>query len=151
MFDLRSQLQRTPAERKAYIAALSRVEASEEHRDLFEHLYACLSILDAKSQSLLGFNSIILAVFAVFLTQALPAWPARAAYAGMAVILCSSFLLLSVVWVRWSTAEDLADADQHALRLLAVRNRRTVRYRLAWALSVVSLLALGSLLVLSWV
>lgn len=147
MPSITAQLQRTHAERKAHIAALTRAATSEVHESLFQHLYGCLSILDAKAQSLLGFNSIILAVFAIFLTRPLSWGQSIAANAGMALILSSSLLLLSVVWIHWSTTTDLGDVDEHALRLLAVRNRRTLRYRVAWLLSVASLFALGLLLV----
>lgn len=143
-----AQLQRTRAEELTHIDALSRIAASETHQELFQHLYGCLSILDAKAQSLLGFNSIILAVFAIFLTRPLSSSQAVAAHGGMAIILLSSLLLLSIVWIHWSTTADLADADVHAQRLLSVRNRRTVRYRVAWLMSVVSLLVLGILLIL---
>lgn len=144
-------LQRTEDESRAHIDALCRVVLSDRHRELFQHLYDCLSILDAKSQSLLGFNSIILAVFAIFLTGELGSLQHIAANGGMAMILTSSLLLLSVVWVHWSGTDDLSSQDEHALRLLSVRNTRTRRYRLAWLLSVASLVALGLLLVVKLV
>lgn len=148
MFRLFDQLQRSDDERKAHIDVLSNVVLSEVHKDLFDHLYSCLSILDAKSQSMLGFNSIILAVFAIFMTRDLTTTQWIVTNIGMAAILCSALLLLSVVWVHWSTTKDCADVNSHSKRLLEVRNSRTVRYRLAWILAVASLLDLGVLLIL---
>ena len=43
------------------------VIAAGHNKDLFDHLYDSLGILDSKSQSLLGFNPIIGAVFALFM------------------------------------------------------------------------------------
>ena len=148
MLNLFSQIQRTDSQRDDHIDVLSKVVLSEVHQDLFNYLYSCLSILDSKSQSMLGFNSIILAVFAIFMTRDLTSAQWIVTNVGMATILMSSLLLLSVVWVHWSTTEDLADAHAHARTLLAVRNLRTLRYRLAWLLGVISLLALALVLIL---
>lgn len=143
MFGLFAQLQRTDKERQAHVRLLATVVRSAEHQDVFEHLYACLSILDAKSQSMLGSNAITLAVFAVFMTRELSLNEWLVAGCGVAMLLASSFLLLSVVWIHWSTSQDFEDAEAHARRLLQVRNERTVRYRLAWVLASVSLVSLG--------
>jgi len=94
---------------------------------------------------MLGFNSIIMAVFAVFMTRRLSLAQGTFVAVGVAAILASSFLLLSVVWVHWSNTRDFNDGDAHALRLLLVRNARTVRYRIAWVCAVASLIALAGL------
>lgn len=59
MLRLFSQLPRSKQEMEEHITALRDVVLSEEHKDIFDHLYSCLSILDVKSSSMLGFNSII--------------------------------------------------------------------------------------------
>ncbi|MBA7604960.1 MAG: hypothetical protein GH143_07090 [Calditrichaeota bacterium] len=146
MFRLFSQLPRTPDAIKAHIEALSEVVLSEKHKDVFDHLYSCLSILDAKSSSMLSFNSIIIAVFAIFMTGQLTLTERVIANVGMAAILVSALLLLSVVWVHWSPTGDLVDAEQHGKQLLQVRNYRTVRYRIAWYLAVFSLVSLAGFL-----
>jgi hypothetical protein len=148
MFRLRSQLQRTEKDIESHIDVLSGVVLSEEHRYLFDHLYSCLSILDEKSSSMLAFNSIIIAVFAIFMTRDLPLPEWIVTNVGMALILVSALLLLSVVWVHWSTTKDCADSSRHAATLLQVRNSRTFRYRLAWYFAVFSLISLCLLLVL---
>jgi len=121
---------------------------SEEHQDVFDHLYSCLSILDAKSSSMLAFNSIIIAVFAIFLTGSRTHGEWIIINLGMAAILISALLLLSVVWVHWSATEDLLEAQRHGERLLRVRNSRTLRYRLSWCLAAISLSSLCAFLVL---
>ena len=120
-----------------------------EHQALFDHLYECLSILDSKSSSLLSFNSIIIAVFAIFMTGGSLSggqWVVIAV--GMASVLASCLLLLWVVWIHWSTTENLSDLEIHALVLLNVRRTRTIIYRVAWYLAVAAVLCLSVFVVM---
>ena len=50
------------AEHTGRVEALEAILLSEK-RHIFDYLYACLNVLDAKSNSLLQFNSIILVAF----------------------------------------------------------------------------------------
>jgi hypothetical protein len=144
MFSIFAQLPRTKAEIEAHVAALVRAHKSVEHHELFQHLYGCLTILDDKSASLLSFNSIVIAVYAIVMTASVTTVGFFIAGIGMATVTLSSILLMSVVWIHWSTTEDLQDLDQHAHRLLHVRRSRTIRYRLAWWLSMAGILTLGA-------
>lgn len=139
MFKLYSQLPKSKEALREHIKALTKLTEDHEHRDLFDHLYSCLSILDSKSSSLLTFNSIIIAVYAIFLSGNLRLVEWIPISVGMSTILISCFLLLSVVWVHWSTTGDLLDVEQHAFSLLQVRRIRTIKYRLAWYLAVAAL------------
>ncbi len=143
MFKLYSQLPRSKEELQKHIAALGAMTAATEQQELFRHLYDCLSILDAKSTSLLSFNSIIIAVFAIFMASGPRGFPLIALQFGMAMILVSCLLLLSVVWVHWSTTANLEDRENHGLTLLDVRGSRTIKYRLAWYFSVAGMVALS--------
>lgn len=125
--------------------ALAEMRNAPEHQGLFDHLYSCLSILDAKSQSLLGFNSIIVAVFAIFMSGDLRE-AEQTAILGMGLTLVSCFLLLSVVWVHWSTTAEIKEPIHHARVLLSVRRTRTIRYRLGWYLSIAAIVSLTVLL-----
>lgn len=147
-FKLFSQLPRGPEELGDHIVALKRMTNAHEHQAIFEHLYSCLSILDAKSSSLLTFNSIILAVFAIILPSTHGSSQWIAINTGMVTVLVSSLLLLSVVWVHWSTTDDLQDLEHHALTLLDVRRFRTIKYRLAWYLAVAAVFSLCAFLLL---
>ena len=112
-----------------------------EHWDEFQFLYENLSILDSKAASLLQFNSILLAVVAIFFTQTDGA--ARWVYlVDLALNIVSCWLCLRVVWVSWSSTEDLSDPGRHGVNLVAVRDLRTRLYRKAWWLAAVSLLGL---------
>lgn len=145
MFKLFSQLPRNDSEIWDHIEALRQIRNQDAHQNLFDHLYSCLSILDSKSASLLQFNSIIIAVFTLFLTRenSLGRFGGFVVGVGMAAVIMSSLLLLWVVWVHWSTTEDLEDVDNHAFNLLKVRISRTIKYRLAWYLAVASVFSLS--------
>lgn len=147
MFDLYAQLPKDRDELKNHVSSLSKMTNEREHQKLFDHLYGCLSILDSKSASLLSFNSIIIAVFAIFMTGTLTWFQWATVTAGMATVLASCLLLLWVVWVHWSTTENLGDLERHALILLDVRRNRTIIYRLAWYFAVVSVLCLAAFVV----
>jgi hypothetical protein len=149
VFKIHSQLPRGDSEVRRHIRALAAMAAEHEHKDLFDHLYSCLTILDSKSSSLLSFDSIIIAVFAIFLASSnLTTAEWVAAVIGMACVIVSAMLLLFVVWVHWSTTGDLEDLKNHGSVLLEVRRHRTVRYRLAWYFSVASLLSLIAFLLI---
>jgi hypothetical protein len=123
-------------------AALNRVLQSDR-KVLFDYLYACLNVLDAKSNSLLQFNSIILVAFGTALHGAEPGPLIRwLSFAGISLTLVSSVLLLTVVLVRWLKEPEYANFESDFFRL---RDQRTVRYKLAWSLALITLLivALG--------
>jgi hypothetical protein len=151
MFDLfrnvRDQLPRTRAELEKHRAALSDMVDNDAHEKMFEHLYESLTILDSKSSSLLSFNSVLVAVFAIFVsTQSRPVlWISGGI--GLTLTLVSSYLLLSVVWVHWSTTDHLGNGKAHETKLLDVRLQRTILYRWAWNLSRAAVLALLALII----
>jgi hypothetical protein len=147
VFELYSQLPRNQKELQRHIAALTAMTTAREHQALFDHLYECLSILDAKSASLLSFNSIIIAVFAIFLASEPRGFSWAVLNFGVAVILISCLLLLIVVWVHWSTTAQLQSREDHAIILLQVRSDRTFKYGLAWYFSVAGMVALSLFLI----
>jgi len=115
---------------------------------LMDHLYGTLSILDGKSSSMLTFNGIMLAVYVIYLAGSTINRPQFVlANLGTLTVLISSVLLLSVVWVYWSTTEQLRDGRNHYLNLVDVRKTRTIRYRLAWCFSFAGVVTLVLLLV----
>jgi hypothetical protein len=149
MFDLFSQLPKCDSDLINHKVKMAEMLKHPEHQILFEHLYSSLSILDAKSSSLLGFNSIIIAVFALFLARSdsLGLFGGISIGVGMSAVIISCFLLPSVVWVHWSTTDDFGDPDRHAVDLLRVRRSRTITYRLAWYFVVTSVISLSAFLV----
>jgi hypothetical protein len=76
---------------------------------------------------------------------------------GIAVIalifaLLSTLLGLSVVWLRWFTLSEVQHADGEHIEFIKTQmgrvEARTLRYRLAWLLSMISLIFVSSLLLL---
>jgi hypothetical protein len=151
MFRLHSELPRSDEKLREHAAALRKMLTSREHQELFKHLYDRLSILDAKSASLLAFNSIIIAVFAIFMGSVARGSLWILANCGMAMVVASCLLLLWVVWVRWSSTDDLDDVKGHGDTLLRVWRSRTVQYRLAWRFSVLAMLVLSAFLIARFV
>lgn len=135
MYNIFEQLPCSQSEVKAHTNALSQMAKDEEHKALFGHFYECLTILDGKSASLLSFNSIIIAVFAIFMAGAFTILEFVILNLGITLALIPSILLLFVVWIHWSTTADLSNLDQHAITLLKVRRTRTIKYRISWHFS----------------
>jgi len=132
------------AERDAQLKALRRMTTDVEHQPVIEYLYQCLSILDSKCSSLLSFNSIVMAVFAIFMTsQDLTVFQKTSIAIGTLTVLMSSLLLLGVVRITWATSEELSDLDGHVRILMDVRTSRTDTYRYAWYFSVAAVFGLG--------
>src|SRR5665213_2687202 len=122
MFRIFDQLPREEKALQSHIGSLKTMTQDGSHERLFEHLYETLSILDTKSSSMLAFNSLITAVFSIFLaTSRLSDSEFVLANLGVFCVIISCVLLLTVVWVHWSTTDDLADSGRHAMTLLLVR------------------------------
>lgn len=140
--DLKAQLPLTESEETAYLSNLKNLLEDKSQEVIFSHLYSNLSILDSKSSSLLTFNAIIVAVFAIFATTQTGLFVRLFSTAGISLSLLSSAILMNVVWVHWSTRDHLLDARTHEITLLAVRRDRTIEYRKAWNWSKASLFAI---------
>jgi hypothetical protein len=151
----------TDDEKEKYLASLKSLE--EPRRFIFSHFYGNLDILDNKTNSLIQFSSVIIATYIAIIgfvdgkknislqthVQIIPgvSWLdfpiGLPLVIGAACSFLSTYLFLLIEKVHWSSPEDLANESMHALRLLDVRNKRTIRYRVGWRLSVISLLLLA--------
>ena len=145
MFGIKKGLPKNDAERAEYIESLSRCCADETHKRLFDHMYENLSILDNKSASLLQYNSVLLAIYTILLATETSKTVAGVSLLifGMLLVTYSSFVLLGVVWVYWSTKDEIDNAWEHILVLLRVRYRRTIKYRKAWLASYTGMIVLA--------
>lgn len=148
--NIREQLPATDDDARAYVQRLTNLLGDGAQEPVFNHLYENLSILDAKSASLLQFNSVLVAVFTIFLTNddVLKTASFYVGVAGILATLISCYLLLEVVWVHWSTNNHMTTPEAHALKLLEVRKERTILYRKAWNYSKGSLLSLLAMVVM---
>jgi hypothetical protein len=143
---------------------LNDLRSLADHRKfLFAHFYGNLDILDNKTNSLIQFSSVLTAIYIAivgfvgdsekitFSTTAVfwdgIAWSRLTI--GWTLILGTLFsflatiLLLTVEKVHWSSPEDLSDEARHSMRLLDIRNKRTIRYRIGWQLSMYSVVLLA--------
>jgi hypothetical protein len=146
-FNVLDQLPATESETLVHAQNLNKLLASNDQEAVFNHLYGSLSILDAKSASLLQFNSVLIAVFTIFITNdRTPVLSYGIGVIGILTTLFSCALLLEVVWVHWSTNEHMNTAEEHAAKLLQVRKERTILYRRAWNFSKFGLLTLVPML-----
>jgi len=116
-------------------------DAEGSYDKSFDHLYGTLSILDTKASSLLAYNSIIMAIFSIFATT-LNSKPSFPIVSGLILLLTSSGFLLFIIWVHWSTTDDLENKANHLYTLLNVRRSRTIRYRVAFILSALAMVFL---------
>lgn len=141
-------LHRSEAERIEHCNALRNLQGDDRLWCQFGFLYDNLSILDSKSASLLQFNAVILAVNAIFFASSSSHVLRYCLLVDLTLSIFSCIACLVVVWVHWSTTQDLLDSEQHGLVLLRVRDRRTELYRIAWWLAVTALVGLvfGALL-----
>ncbi|HEV2375020.1 MAG TPA: hypothetical protein VGS19_23030 [Streptosporangiaceae bacterium] len=102
-----------------------------------DHLYECLNILDSKAIGLLTYDAIILAATSLVLSishRILAPGPIVISL-GLLLTAAASALCLSVVWIFWTETREFEDPQASFIRLLDVRNRRTMAYRLAWSMS----------------
>lgn len=151
---LSGDLQWTHADRERHIAALIHLRSNENdhQRQLFDFFYQALNILDSKTSNLMRFNSIQFAICSLLISPNIKDSALQGDFWSTAVIsiavgailsFISAFILLTVIWVHWSETDDLTDAQSHLHRLLSIRNSRTRRYRIAWMVSMLSLLGLS--------
>lgn len=148
MFNIYEELPRNNDQVEEHIVALRKMSTNVEQKELFAHLYDSLSILDSKTSSLLSFNSIILAIYAIFIVSADSVSQIVPMIIVMISLLVSSISLLNVIWIHWSTTEQLNNTTEHIKVLLQVRKSRTITYRIAWYFSVFALVSLIIFLIL---
>jgi hypothetical protein len=150
----------TDEEKHRYSAALKSLE--ERRKFVFSHLYGNLDALDNKTNSLIQFSSVIVAIYIAIIgfvdnkreislstdVHLVPGFGWLHFPIGLPLVvgaLCSflsTFLFLLIEEVYWSSPNDLSDEEAHVQHLLDIRNRRTIQYRIGWRLSVSSLFLL---------
>ena len=123
-------------ERIAHFKALETRQLASSYHENFTLLYESLSILDAKASSLLTFNAVGLTALAIWLERIPLNFFHLTLDSAFLCFLISCGLCLRIVWLHWSSTADLTNTDQYPLRLLEVRDERTVLYRWAWSLAV---------------
>jgi hypothetical protein len=139
----RRDLHETDTERAAHLAALEQRKIVEGYSGNFTFLYEALSILDAKASSLLTFNAVGLTALAIWLANIPLNFFHLALDLAFLGFLASCALCLKIVWLHWVSTADLKSDDRYPVRLLEVRDSRTVLYRWAWLLAVFAVAVTG--------
>ena len=127
---------------RAHLDAVQRLQPDESLGH--SYLYRCLTVLDAKVQGLLTFDSILIAATTVILA-ALPSDITAGSTLIFIALMSSSFsslLCLYAIWIYWADTHELRYAKICSLKLFKLRNRRTVAYRIAWLLAYASTVTL---------
>jgi hypothetical protein len=108
----------------------------ENGNENVKNQYALLNILDGKASALLTFNAIALASISIWLGYVPLNYLHLALDLVFIVLLLSCGLLLRIIWLRWAAIQEHVDV------LDRVRQDRTRHYRLAWKLSIGSVICL---------
>lgn len=136
--------------KRRHLLAVRSLRPREDNAFEHDYLYSCLSILDTKAQALLAFDSILMAAASIALSL-IPGSMSLGDFLIFSSLVASgtsSALCLSVVWIYWSDTSDLEPSDDLFMRLLAVRNRRTIGYRISWVIAQLAtlLLVIGTII-----
>lgn len=140
-------------DKQRYIAALREMDRTNPEKFVFEHLNQNLDILDVKSNSTILLTSILTVVCIAAIDHfkdvylpirpwtenALP-WILRTGAGASSLAL---LLLISVHTLYWPSITEIQNKDVRTERLLNIRNWRTIRYRAAWRVTVLSLCILS--------
>jgi hypothetical protein len=103
---------------EVYLESIPDVDRNRHEHQQQEHLYGNLNIIDSKAQSLLSFNSFLLAIIGIYFGTVqsvrsqiwlLIPFLVTVVASGLACLLC-----LDVVWIHWLTASDLESAADAA-------------------------------------
>jgi hypothetical protein len=127
-------------ERKKHLDLLKELQKDETHLGAFQFMYDNLNIIDSKSSALLTFNSLIIAVLAIWTSNTNTSAFLFIYTFILILFLVSSVLCLLTVFLYWSSTSELKNIENHIDLLLKVREQRTIKYRYAWYLAFMGIL-----------
>jgi hypothetical protein len=122
-------------ERIKHLESLKTLLDDKIHFGSFQFMYDNLNIIDSKSSALLTFNSLIIAVLAIWTTNNKLGMFLYVYSIILILFLVSSLLCLITVFLHWSSSNDFENPENHIDLLLQVREKRTIKYRYAWYLA----------------
>jgi hypothetical protein len=132
----------TGDEKSRHLSAIRNLRPHADEVFEHDHLYTCLNILDSKAIGLLTYDAIVLAATSLVLSISRHTFAAGPIVIFFSLILTAvaASLCLRVIWVFWTETPDFEDPQCVFIKLLDVRNRRTICYRLAWVMSQAAML-----------
>jgi hypothetical protein len=122
---------------RRHLVAVRELEPRRDEAYEHAYLYDCLGVIDAKAQALLAYDAILMTGASIALTLLPGKVSAGTVLVVIALIVSglSSALCLTVIWVHWTDTTEFDRAADSFTRLLTIRNRRTVNFRLSWLLA----------------
>lgn len=140
--NVRRNLNLSDEQRSKHLISFQKLSKNDSYLEIFNFLYDNLNILDSKSSALLTFNSIIIAVLAVWTDDydfaTIDEWQILfyiLYFVFFILLLISSLLSLISVYIFWSSTEDFNSPDENLKKLLKLREDRTIQYRRSWWLA----------------
>lgn len=139
-----------PVDQRRHLIAIRNMQPNRDNTFEHDYLYACLSILDTKVQGLLTYVAILVGANTIVLAQ-LPETVTLGTvlvFTSLVLSAISGALCLYVIWVYWTDTIEFEKSSELFVKLLQIRNRRTLSYRIGWITTNAStfLLVLGILL-----
>jgi hypothetical protein len=126
---------------QTHIDAIKALGSNNPARFLYEHLNEDLNILDSKAHSTFIFASILVVIY-VWIIDRIIGLPSLlihiVIYAGTVIAIVALVLLMFVQKLYWPPTNELSDENAWPIKFLLHRNRRTIYYRQAWRLIVIS-------------
>jgi hypothetical protein len=144
-------------DKERYWQWLKKLRGEDEDKFFIDHLTRHLDVLDGKANAVILFTSILAAVYLGMFGDVEKARGQMAPCTGSALrwtflsggalSLVGVMLLLCVEKIHWPDPETANYSDY----LLDLRNRRTIYYRAAWLLTVVSVIILAACVAFTYV
>ncbi|HEX8745318.1 MAG TPA: hypothetical protein VF712_19485 [Thermoleophilaceae bacterium] len=134
---------------ESYLAAIPTHASSAHARAQQEHIYTGLTIIDSKAQSMLAFNSFLVAIVGIYFGNIAGVRDSALVLIPFIVTVLASgascLLCLDVIWVHWLNQDDMETPTEDDetpsegfVELMILRDSRTRNYRRAWLLSFMS-------------
>jgi hypothetical protein len=140
-------------DRKDYLTWLEKLHEKNRDQFIIDHLTRHLDVLDSKANAVILFTSVLALVYLEMTRYAetvpLPLTHRIDHPIGWALLVGGGFsfiavmLLLCVERLHWPDAKT-TETSKYTDYLLRLRNRRTIYYRLAWLLTVLSVIILAA-------
>jgi hypothetical protein len=124
-------------ERQRHLKAIRNLHTRGDESFEHDHLYASLNILDGKAIGLLTYDAIVLAATSLVLSISHGTFSPGTILIFVSLVLTAiaASLCLRVIWIFWTETPDLEDSQAEFIKLLDVRSRRTIAFRIAWIMS----------------
>lgn len=135
----------THEQQEEHLNTLKSFLSDKVNYEVLNYIYESLNILDNKVQSLLTFNSILLAILVFWIDRQKGIdFVTILYYIAFIFHLTSSLLCLSISFLKWASTNDLKKPDETMITLFKVREMRTKKYRLGLLVSIIAILIVST-------